>query len=669
MFGGSSNATGSKTEPDSKPDSTNSKPPSPEASPSSGPTPIKTTDQAASGEKRSGNGSPPGRSDNGSSNDKKRRSSGVSSRASSLFASAKNTLNFSQVGRSSSDLSAQTPIQKLGKQDPALAVPQGSHNNSAGESMPGPKSTFRVGVWEDRNKKCRRTMEDTHSFLYNFLPTPAPIADAPDKDAADKADKNDKSDDAEPAGQAAAESDNGYFAIFDGHAGTFAADWCGKKLHVILEDIVRKHPNTPMPELLDQTFTTVDAQLEKLPVKNSGCTAAIAVLRWEDRVPSDRSATGSQPIAPAASAAAAAAAQTSKAEDEKQSHKPPEKDNDKDNNNRDKEGHKDKETCSATTEATTAAAPLEVVHARLKPTATRQRVLYTANVGDARIILCRSGKALRLSYDHKGSDENEGRRIANAGGLILNNRVNGVLAVTRALGDAYMKDLVTGHPYTTETVIQPDSDEFVIIACDGIWDVCSDQEAVDLVRGIQDPIVASKTLVDHALSRFSTDNLSCMVVRFEKEATIQSQNNRDVGVETDNNNNSSSSNGSTKVSEVDKLLNETKQKIADGSAPAVGISPSNSGRGHDPIPVNSNSNSSSSSNEEGEFVPTSLDGAVLEEEPSAISDGEADDDGGAKESQERPAIQGAIAEDGARDVAADNTMTTTGEGGKKTAES
>ena len=191
------------------------------------------------------------------------------------------------------------------------------------------------------------------------------------------------------------------------------------------------------------------------------------------------------------------------------------------------------------------------------------------------------------------------------------------------------------------------------------------------MRGIQDPIVASKTLVDHALSRFSTDNLSCMVVRFEKEATIQSQNNRDVGVETDNNN--SSSNGSTKFSEVDKLVNETKQKIADGSAPAVGISPSNSGRGHDPIPVNSNSNSnsSSSSNEEGEFVPTPLDGAVLEEEPSAISDGEADDDGGAKKSQERPAIQGAVAEDGARDVAADNTTTTTttGEGGKETAES
>jgi len=231
------------------------------------------------------------------------------------------------------------------------------------------------------------------------------------------------------------ETDNGYFAIFDGHAGTFAADWCGKKLHIILEDIIRKNPNLPVPELLDQTFTTVDAQLEKLPLKNSGCTAAIAVLRWEDRVPSSQSATGSQAIAPAAARAAEEAAKG-----------------------------EDRSGDSA------APADAETAHAKLKASASRQRVLYTANVGDARIILCRSGKALRLSYDHKGSDENEGKRIANAGGLILNNRVNGVLAVTRALGDSYMKDLVTGHPYTTETVIQPETDEFIIIACDGVSD-------------------------------------------------------------------------------------------------------------------------------------------------------------------------------------------------------
>lgn len=149
----------------------------------------------------------------------------------------------------------------------------------------------------------------------------------------------------------------------------------------------------------------------------------------------------------------------------------------------------------------------------------RQRVLYTANAGDARVVLCRAGKALRLSYDHKGSDHNEGQRVQKAGGTILNNRVNGVLAVTRALGDAYMKDLVTGHPYTTETVLIPSDDEFIILACDGLWDVCTDQQAVDLIRNVADEREASRILVDHALREYSTDNLTVMVVRLESASS------------------------------------------------------------------------------------------------------------------------------------------------------
>ena len=363
--------------------------------------------------------------DEPTANEKKRRSSGVG-RARDLFSSAKQSLK--DLGGSpeskTSERTNQSPMQKLGKMDPALSVPQGSFNNSAGESSPGPRSTFRVGVTEDKNKKCRRTMEDTHAYLYNFLSTPAPAltSEAASKNRGSLAEST-NSGLSEGSNKEVVETDNGYFAIFDGHAGTFAADWCGKKVHILLEDIIRKHPNTPIPELLDMTFTSVDTQLEKLPLKNSGCTAVIAVLRWEDRIPNSQSATGSSAIAPAAAQAI------------KSDTKP--------------EGKEE---------------PVE----ELQKTATRQRVLYTANVGDARIVLCRNGKALRLSYDHKGSDENEGKRIAGAGGLILNNRVNGVLAVTRALGDAYMKDLVTGHPYTTETVIQPDIDEFLILACDGV---------------------------------------------------------------------------------------------------------------------------------------------------------------------------------------------------------
>ena len=384
-------------------------------------------------EKRFSQFSPPGAGffrrqsdDQGPAGEKKRRSSTVT-KAANFFSSAKSSLSLN--GRDSSAIStspsiAESPLQKLGKMDPALSVPQGSFNNSAGESVPTARSSFRVGVTEDRNRKCRRTMEDTHAYLYNFLGTPAP--GSPGTNGAPlTASLSQTSEESSRV----VETDNGYFAIFDGHAGTFAAEWCGKKLHLILEEVMRRSPNTPVPELLDQTFTSVDQQLEKLPVKNSGCTAVTAVLRWEDRVPSSQSATGTSALAPAAAAVTKG----------------------------------DTENSETPTQDTPGS-----VLPKLQDKAIRQRVLYTANVGDARIVLCRNGKALRLSYDHKGSDENEGKRISNAGGLILNNRVNGVLAVTRALGDAYLKDLVTGHPYTTETVIQPDADELIILACDGV---------------------------------------------------------------------------------------------------------------------------------------------------------------------------------------------------------
>lgn len=144
----------------------------------------------------------------------------------------------------------------------------------------------------------------------------------------------------------------------------------------------------------------------------------------------------------------------------------------------------------------------------------RKRVLYAANVGDSRIVLCRGGTALRLSYDHKGSDPHETARIIKAGGLVIGNRVNGMLAVTRSLGDGYMKSLVTGNPYTTRTELCAE-DEFVIIACDGLWDVCTDQEAVELVRDVMDPKQAAKTLVSNAIRKYSSDNITCMVIRLD----------------------------------------------------------------------------------------------------------------------------------------------------------
>lgn len=111
-----------------------------------------------------------------------------------------------------------------------------------------------------------------------------------------------------------------------------------------------------------------------------------------------------------------------------------------------------------------------------------------------------------------------------------------------------------------------------------LWDVCSDQEAVDLVRNQQDPTAAAKFLVDHALARFSTDNLSCMIVRFNKSAllTTAKEPSSAIGVEGD------PLSQSGKISEVDKIVGDAKRKVQEEGTPGIGVSGSNSGKGHDP---------------------------------------------------------------------------------------
>ena len=111
----------------------------------------------------------------------------------------------------------------------------------------------------------------------------------------------------------------------------------------------------------------------------------------------------------------------------------------------------------------------------------------------------------------------------------------------------------------------------ITLTASQLWDVCSDQEAVDHVRKVMDPIRAAQMLVEYALGRFSTDNLSCMIVRLDKEALMKTQADKDLGVDGEQT--------PAKVSEVEKIVMETKQKIADGAVPAVGVSATNSGLG------------------------------------------------------------------------------------------
>jgi len=106
--------------------------------------------------------------------------------------------------------------------------------------------SFRVGVSEDRNKKCRRTMEDSHAFIYDF----------------------------------GGVKGQGYFSVFDGHAGKHAAEWCGAHFHkYLLKQLNEGEATQPIPDLLNATFHVVDGELSKLAAQggtHSGCTAVTA---------------------------------------------------------------------------------------------------------------------------------------------------------------------------------------------------------------------------------------------------------------------------------------------------------------------------------------------------------------------------------------------------------
>jgi serine/threonine protein phosphatase PrpC len=157
--------------------------------------------------------------------------------------------------------------------------------------------------------------------------------------------------------------------------------------------------------------------------------------------------------------------------------------------------------------------------------------LAVANAGDSRAVLCRAGGvALPLTSDHKPTDPPELARIVAAGGFVADGRVNGSLNLSRALGDAEHKQTaglppsaqaVTAQPDVTTVTLAP-GDEFLLLACDGIWDIVTCQEGVDFVRARlaagDAPSAAAAALCDHCLAPDTggcgrgCDNMSAMVV-------------------------------------------------------------------------------------------------------------------------------------------------------------
>jgi serine/threonine protein phosphatase PrpC len=308
-------------------------------------------------------------------------------------------------------------------------------------------------------------------------------------------------------GEAASQA---YFGVYDGHMGTSTSNMLAERLHLaVVEElgVVAEAGGDP-EDALKAAFVRTDrewvreqvqAQEDDQSSKFSGATAIVAMVREEEiiivedeQADAEKAAEEAAAAKPAASAASGAGGDDAGASDGAVAAA--------------SGGHEDD----------------------LGGERKRVRLLYVANAGDCRAVLCRGGWAVDLSTDHKASLESEKTRVEAAGGSVHNGRVNGVIAVTRAFGDPEFKalkdkawwggsftdDVLTATPDVRSQEITP-YDEFVVMACDGVWDVMTSQQAVNFVRRRlrEEPDIqaATEALVAKALQLASVDNVSAIV--------------------------------------------------------------------------------------------------------------------------------------------------------------
>jgi len=159
--------------------------------------------------------------------------------------------------------------------------------------------------------------------------------------------------------------------------------------------------------------------------------------------------------------------------------------------------------------------------------------LFVANCGDCRAIVVRGRKARALSEDHKPERRDETARIQKAGGIVIQDQSTGIhrvarkkgehrlfLSTSRAFGDLELKEprpLVIAEPEVVVHTLEPE-DWAVVLGCDGVWGVLSDQDVADAVWQVMafqggSPVDAAREVASRAEAKGSTDNVTVLVMR------------------------------------------------------------------------------------------------------------------------------------------------------------
>jgi len=161
---------------------------------------------------------------------------------------------------------------------------------------------------------------------------------------------------------------------------------------------------------------------------------------------------------------------------------------------------------------------------------------FFINCGDSRGMLTSTGNVKFATKDHKPTNDEERDRIVRAGGLVMTQRINGSLAVSRALGDFDYKtdetreateQLVSPEPDVTVIDRNVGSDQFICLACDGIFDVFSNEDLSNFITSRleikQEYDLITAEIVDTSLHKGSRDNMSVILIALESCVKINEQ--------------------------------------------------------------------------------------------------------------------------------------------------
>lgn len=314
---------------------------------------------------------------------------------------------------------------------------------------------FRHAVaWEEMNAKKRCTMEDVHRIV--------------------------------PSMQGAEEYS--YFGVYDGHGGRQIVDFLEERLENNISKELQEPDDAPILERLRRAYLITDMQSRQADIMTSGATVVGLLLLTRFAVEDSKKVT-ERKIYVGNSGDSRAVLYYKKQDGEAGDDSP--------------------------------AGKQQRVDAQRAMNERRQfgGPVDSSDSSDSEDLPPFCGlTAQRLTYDHRIDDDGEQDRIKKAGGFFTRNRVLGILAVTRSFGDHSMKEFVCADPHLKEVdLLSKTEPQLLILACDGVWDVLTDQEAGDIVMEEYSRIGgpyndASRLLVNRAIERGSADNVTAVVV-------------------------------------------------------------------------------------------------------------------------------------------------------------